>query len=137
MIEPPDIASAKRMTSRAFDVESATLELPPLESKLGALSQDGSRPGGGHPEMTLVKFFDICFQVARAVMTHPILPSELVGADQPAVRFRRLIDRCNLEYYLRFDQQIVERAGSSSAFDFIEWLPDSGTDCARCQHCAG
>ena len=124
-IEPADMASAKRRTARAFDVESATLELPPLESELAALSQDGSQPGGGLPEMPLVKFFDIYFQVARAVMTHPILPSELVGSDQPALRFRTLMDRCNLEYYLRFDQQILECAGSSSAFDLIEWLPNS------------
>lgn len=124
-IEPEDIAAARRMTSRAFDLESASLELPPLESALAALSLNGSQPGGGHPEMSLVKFFDIYFEVARAVMTHPILPPELVGPDQPALRFRTLMDRCNLEYYLRFDQQILECAGSSSAFDLIEWLPSS------------
>lgn len=122
-IAPEDIAAARRMTSRAFDLEAAAEELPPLESAVGALSLGGSQPGGGHPEMSLVKFFDIYFQVGRAVMTHPILPPALVGPEQPALRLRDLMDRCNLEYYLRFDQWILERAGSSSTFDLIEWLP--------------
>lgn len=75
--------------------------------------------------MSLVKFFDIYFQVARAVMTYPILPAELVGPEQPALRFRTLMDRCNLEHYLRFDQQILECAGPNPSFDLIEWLPSS------------
>lgn len=124
-IEPEDIDAARRMTSRAFDLESASLELPPLVSALAALSLNGSSPGGGRPEMSLAKFFDIYFQIASAVMAHPILPPELVGFDQPALRLRTLMDRCNLEYYLRFDQQILECAGSATAFDLIEWLPDS------------
>lgn len=124
-IEPEDIATARRMTSRAFNLEAASLELPPLESALAALSLDGSQPGGGQTEMSLVKFFDIYFQVAREVMTHPILPPELVGSYQPALRFRDLMDRCNLEYYLRFDQQILECVCSESSFDLIEWLPVS------------
>lgn len=121
-IEAEDVASARRMVTRAFDLEAASLQLPPLVSEIAALSLDGSQPGGGQPELPLVKFFDIYFQIARAVMTHPILPPELVGPDQPALRFRTLMDRCNLEYYLRFDQQILECAGSNAAFELIEWL---------------
>ncbi|SDR82847.1 transcriptional regulator, PaaX family [Brevibacterium sandarakinum] len=122
-IRPEDIEAAKRMTSRAFDLEAASGQLPPLEDALAALSLNDTRPGLGQPEMSLVRFFDIYYQVAQAVMTHPILPAELVGPEQPALRFRTLMDRCNLEYYLRFDQQLLERAGSSSTFDLIEWLP--------------
>lgn len=122
-IAPEDIAAAKRMTSRAFDLEAAGFELPALESAVDALSLDGSHPGGGHPEMSPVKFFDIYFQVARAVMTHPILPPALVGPEQPALRLRDLMDRCNLEYYLRFDHQVRQCARSSSTYELIEWLP--------------
>lgn len=124
-IAPEDIEAARRMTSRAFDLEAAALELPLLDAALATLSLDGNQPGGGLPDMLLVKLFDIYFQVARAVMTHPILPPELVGPEQPALRFRALMDRCNLEYYLRFDQQLLECAGASSSFDLIEWLPSS------------
>lgn len=124
-IEPEDTEVARRMTWRAFDLEKAALELPPLDNELAALSLDGSQPGGGSPDMSLVKFFDIYYQVAQAVMTHPILPPDLVGPDQPAIRFRALMDRCNLEYYLRFDQQLLECAGASSSFDLVEWLPGS------------
>lgn len=124
-IEPEDIDAAKRMTSRAFDLETAALQLPSLDAELAALSLDGSQPGNGYPDISLAKFFDIYFEVARAVMTHPILPPSLVGPEQPALRFRTLMDRCNLEYYLRFDQQLLECAGASSSFDLIEWLPSS------------
>ena len=124
-IEPRDIDAAKRMTARAFDLESATLQLPSLDGQLAALSLDGSQPGSGCPDMSLAKFFDIYFDVAQAVMTHPILPPGLVGPEQPALRFRTLMDRCNLEYYLRFDQQLLECAGASSSFDLIEWLPSN------------
>lgn len=55
-------------------------------------------------------------------MTHPILPPELVGTDQSGLAFRNLMDRCNLEYYLRFDQQILECAVPISAYEHIEWL---------------
>lgn len=122
--EPSDLESARRMTALAFDLEAAALELPRLETDLALLSVGGTAPGSGWPGLSLAKFFDIYFFVARAVMTHPILPRELVGAEQPALRFRGLMDRCNLEYCLRFDQQIVESAGESSSFDLIEWLPD-------------
>ena len=123
-IRPESQETAVRMTSRAFDLEAASLQLPRLEDALAALSLNDRQPGAGHPDMSLVKFFDIYFQVAQAVMSHPILPPALVGPDQPALRFRTLMDRCNLEYYLRFDQQLLERAGASSAFDLIEWLPN-------------
>lgn len=107
------------MTARAFDLQAASFELPPLVSALVALSLNGSLPDGGQPELSLAKFFDIYFVVARAVMTHPLLPPELVDPDQPALGFRTLMDRCNLEYYLRFDQQILECAGSNATFDLI------------------
>lgn len=73
------------MTSRAFDLETAALERPPLEAELAALRLAGSESGGGCPDLSLAKFFDIYFQVARAVMTHPILPPDLVGSEQPAI----------------------------------------------------
>lgn len=124
-IRASDVEAAKRMTSRAFAVEAAALEVPVLELELAALSLDGSQPGVGRPDLSLTKFFDIYYQVARAVMSHPILPPDLVGPDQPARRFRTLMDRCNLEYYLRFDQQVLECAGALPSFDLIEWLPSN------------
>lgn len=122
-LDPGDVAAARRMTASAFDLESVAKLLPALESRIDALSHDGKAPGMGIPEMPLVKFFDLYFEIARAVMAHPMLPDVLVDDAQPAIRFRVLMDRCNLEYYLRFDQQILECAGASSAFDLVEWMP--------------
>lgn len=124
-IEPENVDSARRMTAQAFELAAALQELPGLEAQLSELSCGGAAPGGGVPEMSITKFFDLYFAVARAVLAHPILPTELVGADQPARRFRELMSRCNLEYLLRFDQRVLEIAGSSSSFDLIEWLPVS------------
>ncbi|WP_157689149.1 hypothetical protein [Brevibacterium siliguriense] len=45
-------------------------------------------------------------------------------AATPAVRFCALMRQCNLEYHLRFDQQIRECAAASSSFGLIEWLPE-------------
>lgn len=125
MLDPGHADAARRMTSHAFDLDAASMQLPSLDAALNALSSGGKAPGEGHPDMSLRKFFDLYFEVAQAVMSHPILPVELVGPDQPASRFRTLMDRCNLEYYLRFDQEILECAGASSSFDLIEWLPSS------------
>lgn len=126
-LDPGDDAVARRMTSLAFDLDSAAEQVPSLEERMDELSLGGRAPGAGHVNMPMHKFFDLYFEVARAVMSHPMLPEVLVVGEQPAVRFRELMDRCNLEYYLRFDQQILECAGASSSFDLIEWLPERGT----------
>jgi phenylacetic acid degradation operon negative regulatory protein len=123
-LTPDSKDAARRMTTRAFDLATAADRLPSLEEKLGELSCGGSRPGTGCPEMSLSSFFDLYFEIARSVMTHPMLPLELVEEAQPALRFRELMNRCNLEYYLRFDQQILECAAASSSFELIEWLPE-------------
>lgn len=123
-IVPADLDSASRMTPRAFELDTATSALPGLERQLSELSLDGRTPGGGVPEMSITKFFDIYFEVARSLLAHPVLPVAVVGDNQPAMRFRDLMSRCNVEYYLRFDQRIREIAGASSSFDLIEWLPE-------------
>lgn len=121
---PDSTAAARRMTTRAFELDAALAQLPELEQRMNALTSGGSAPGTGCPELSLRGFFDLHFDIARAVMTHPLLPEALVDGTQPAVRFRALMQQCNLEYYLRFDQQIRECAGASSSFDLIEWLPE-------------
>lgn len=123
-LSPDSIAAARRMTTRAFELDAALDQLPPLEQRMSALSSGGSAPGTGCPELSLGAFFDLYFDVARAVMTHPLLPEILVDGNQPALRFRALMQKCNLEYYLRYDQQIRECAAASSSFDLIEWLPE-------------
>ena len=123
-LSPYSIAAARRMTTRAFELDAALDQLPPLEQRMSALSSGGSAPGTGCPELSLGAFFDLYFDVARAVMTHPLLPEILVDGNQPALRFRALMQKCNLEYYLRYDQQIRECAATSSSFDLIEWLPE-------------
>lgn len=122
-LEPGSFEAAQRMTSQAFELEAATSALPALEAELSALSNGGQTPGGGRQDLSLTKFFDLYYEVSRAVMTHPILPAKLVGANQPAVRFRTLMDRCNVEYYLRFNDRVLDIARGSSSFDIIEWLP--------------
>ena len=123
-LSPDSIAAARRMTTRAFELDAALDQLPPLEQRMSALSSGGSAPGTGCPELSLGAFFDLYFDVARAGMTHPLLPEILVDGNQPALRFRALMQKCNLEYYLRYDQQIRECAAASSSFDLIEWLPE-------------
>ncbi|MGO3181145.1 MAG: PaaX family transcriptional regulator [Brevibacterium linens] len=123
-LTPDSTAAARRMTTRAFEPDAALAQLPPLEQRMDALTSGGSAPGTGCPELSLRGFFDLYFDIARAVMTHPLLPEALVDGTQPAVRFRALMQQCNLEYYLRFDQQIRECAGASSSFDLIEWPPE-------------
>lgn len=123
-LSPDSIAAARRMTTRAFELDAALDQLPPPEQRMSALSSGGSAPGTGCPELSLGAFFDLYFDVARAVMTHPLLPEILVDGNQPALRFRALMQKCNLEYYLRYDQQIRECAAASSSFDLIEWLPE-------------
>ena len=123
-LTPDSIAAARRMTTRAFELDAAFAQLPPIEQRMNVLSSGGSAPGTGCPGLSLRGFFDLYFDVARAVMSHPLLPEALVEGSQPAVRFRALMQQCNLEYYLRFDQQIRECAGASSSFDLIEWLPE-------------
>lgn len=121
---PDSSAAARRMTARAFELDAALAQLPPLEQRMNALTSGGSAPGTGCPELSLKGFFDLYFDIARAVIIHPLLPEALVDGTQPAVRFRALMRKCNLEYYLRFDQQIRECAGASSSFDLIAWLPE-------------
>ncbi|WP_210604983.1 PaaX family transcriptional regulator [Brevibacterium oceani] len=123
-LTPADLDAAKRMTSLAFGLEDAGVRLPRLEARMNELSLDGSQPGAGCPELGLAAFFDLYFDVARMVMSQPLLPPTLVDVAQPATRCRELMSRCNLEYYLRFDQQIREIAGSRSSFDLIEWMPE-------------
>ncbi len=36
------------------------------------------------------------------------------------------MDRCNLEYYVRYDEQVRQAAAESSVVDLIEWLPEGG-----------
>lgn len=124
-LTPANMDAARRMTSRAFDLVSAAELLPSLEARMNDLSGGGGAPGTGCPEMSLRAFFDLYFEAARSVMAHPVLPSELVEGTQPALRFRELMRRCNLEYYLRFDQQILETAAAAGpSFDLIEALPE-------------
>ena len=119
-LSPDSIAAARRMTTRAFELDAALDQLPPLEQRMSALSSGGSAPGTGCPELSLGPF-DLYF--ASRAMTHR--RSEiLVDGNQPALRFRALMQKCNLEYYLRYDQQIRECAAASSSFDLIEWLPE-------------
>ena len=124
VLTPDSIAAARRMTARAFELDAALAQLSPLEDRMRALSSGGSAPGTGCAGLSLGSFFDLYYDVARAVMTHPLLPEDLVTGRQPALRFRDLMQQCNLEFYLRFDQQIRERAAASSSFDLIEWLPE-------------
>ncbi|UVI37218.1 PaaX family transcriptional regulator [Brevibacterium spongiae] len=122
-LTPASVEAARRMTFRAFELGTALAQLPPLDERMNALSANGSAPGTGCVGLSLSSFFDLYFDVAREVMAHPLLPEVLVEGTQPAVRFRELMNQCNLEYYLRFDQLILECAGSSSSYDLIEWLP--------------
>jgi phenylacetic acid degradation operon negative regulatory protein len=123
-LTPADLAAAKRMTALAFDLENACAALPRLEARMDELSLDGQTPGAGCPELSFAAFFDLYFEIARTVMSQPVLPPVLVGGTQPAIRYRDLMSRCNLEYYLRFEQRILEIAASRSSFDLIEWLPE-------------
>ncbi|MGZ1491960.1 PaaX family transcriptional regulator [Brevibacterium sediminis] len=124
VLTPESLAAARRMTTRAFELDAALAQLPPLEERMNALSSGGSAPGTGCAGLSLGSFFDLYYDVAREVMTHPLLPETLVDGTQPALRFRALMRQCNLEYYLRFDQLIRECAGASSSFELIEWLPE-------------
>ncbi|TGD13454.1 PaaX family transcriptional regulator [Brevibacterium sp. S111] len=123
VLTPESVEAARRMTSRAFGLDAALAQLPALEERMNALSANGSAPATGRVGLSLSSFFDLYFDVARDVMAHPLLPEVLVEGTQPAVRFRKLMNQCNLEYYLRFDQRILECAGSCSSYDLIEWLP--------------
>ncbi|RAF68397.1 PaaX family transcriptional regulator, partial [Burkholderia multivorans] len=58
------------------------------------------------------------------VMENPLLPVDLVGEEQPSQRFRAVMDRCNLEYYLRYGQQVREAAAESPSYDLVDWLPE-------------
>lgn len=124
VLTPDSLAAARRMTNRAFELDAALAQLPPLEERMNALSSVGSAPGTGCAGLSLGSFFDLYYDVARAVMTHLLLPKALVDGTQTAVRFRALMRQRNLEYYLRFDQLIRECAGASSSFELIEWLPE-------------
>lgn len=124
VLTPDSLAAARRMTNRAFELDAALAQLPLLEERMNALSSVGSAPGTGCAELSLGSFFDLYYDVARAVMTHLLLPKALVDGTQTAVRFRALMRQRNLEYYLRFDQLIRECAVASSSFELIEWLPE-------------
>nr|WP_245395982.1 PaaX family transcriptional regulator [Brevibacterium permense] len=124
VLTPDSLAAARRMTNRAFELDAALAQLPPLEERMNALSSVGSAPGTGCAGLSLGSFFDLYYDVARAVMTHLLLPKALVDGTQTAVRFRALMRQRNLEYYLRFDQLIRECAGASSSFELIELLPE-------------
>lgn len=121
---PDDLESAKRLTAIAFDLDCARTEIETLEAELALLAGEQGRPGTGLPELPIGRFFDLYFRVGRAVMENPLLPVDLVGEEQPSQRFRAVMDRCNLEYYLRYDQQVREAAAESPSHDLVDWLPE-------------
>ena len=128
---PDSLVAAQRIAESAFGLADALRTAGKLEARVDALDAGGSRPGSGRPELGLSEFFDLYFVVARAVMEHPLLPRDLVGGSQPAERFRTLMDRCNREYSLRFDERIRQSAAESSSFELVEFLPDPALPTAR------
>ncbi|GAA1806526.1 MULTISPECIES: PaaX family transcriptional regulator [Brevibacterium] len=123
-IVPADLAAAKRMTAIAFELAGARRQIEEFEVEISRLGGPRDKPGAGLPELPIGRFFDLYYRVGRAVMENPLLPAEIVGSEQPSQRFRTFMDRCNLEYYLRYDQQVREAAAENAAFDLIEWLPE-------------
>src|SRR5699024_4160491 len=88
VLVPESVEAARRMTSRAFNLEAALAHLPALEERKNEMSANGSATGSGRVRLSLSTFFDLYVDVARDVMAHPLLPEVLVEGTQPAVRGR-------------------------------------------------
>ncbi|MBE8146037.1 hypothetical protein IOD13_03140 [Brevibacterium casei] len=78
-------------------------------------------PGAGAP---IGRFFDLYFRVGRAVMENPLAACRPRRRGAPSQRFRAVMDRRNLEYYLRYDQQVREVAAESPSYDLVDWSPE-------------
>lgn len=97
VLTPDSLAAARRMTNRAFELDAALAQLPPLEERMNALSSVGSAPGTGCAGLSLGSFFDLYYDVARAVpcadaAAQSRILSALRSAD-PRVRGSKLILR--------------------------------------------
>src|SRR5699024_11530787 len=86
VLTPESVEAARRMTSRAFNLDAALARLPALEERKNALSANGSATGSGRVGLSLSTFFELYVDVARDVMAHPLLPEVLVECTEPAVR---------------------------------------------------
>ena len=125
-IVPDSLETAKRMTAVAFGLADAHRQVEEFEDALAVLAGPDGVPGTGEPDLPIGRFFDLYFRIGRAVLEHPLLPAEIVGDCQPSQHFRTAMDRCNLEYYVRYDEQVRQAAAESSVVDLIEWLPEGG-----------